>query len=114
MYYRRKPFDLNKFYYFLDRKWPKNIIRAKGVLYFSNNTDMSYLFEQAGSQKNVQQAGYWYATAPKDELDDLVARDPSILRDWDDEYGDRMVKLVFIGQHLDTKALDELLDSALD
>lgn len=111
VYYSRKPFDLNKFDYFLDRKWPKNIIRAKGVLYFSNNTDMSYLFEQAGQQKNVQQAGYWFATAPEDELKELVARDPSILRDWDDTYGDRMVKLVFIGQHLDTAALDELLSS---
>lgn len=113
VYYRREPFDINRFDYFIHAKWPSNIIRAKGILYFRHNTDMSYIFEQAGSQKKLTEAGYWYATAPEDELRELMQQDPSILRDWDDKYGDRMMKLVFIGQNLDRKALEKELDCCL-
>ncbi len=113
VYYRREPFDINRFDYFIHAKWPSNIIRAKGILYFRHNTDMSYIFEQAGSQKKLTEAGYWYATAPEDELRELMQQDPSILRDWDDKYGDRMIKLVFIGQNLDRKALEKELDCCL-
>lgn len=113
VYYRREPFDINRFDYFIHAKWPSNIIRAKGILYFRHNTDMSYIFEQAGSQKKLTEAGYWYATAPEDELRELMQQDPSILRDWDDKYGDRMIKLVFLGQNLDRKALEKELDCCL-
>lgn len=113
VYYRREPFDINRFDYFIHAKWPSNIIRAKGILYFRHNTDMSYIFEQAGSQKKLTEAGYWYAAAPEDELRELMQQDPSILRDWDDKYGDRMIKLVFIGQNLDRKALEKELDCCL-
>ena len=113
VYYRREPFDINRFDYFIHAKWPSNIIRAKGILYFRHNTDMSYIFEQAGSQKKLTEAGYWYATAPEDELRELMQQDPSILRDWDDKYGDRMIKLDFIGQNLDRKALEKELDCCL-
>lgn len=113
VYYRRAPFDINRFDYFIHSKWPSNIIRAKGILYFRHNTDMSYIFEQAGVQKKLTEAGYWYATAPEDELRELMRQDPSILRDWDDKYGDRMIKLVFIGQNLDRKELEKELDSCL-
>ncbi|MDE5662042.1 MAG: GTP-binding protein, partial [Muribaculaceae bacterium] len=77
---------------------------------FKHNTDMSYLFEQAGGQKKLPESGYWYATAPKEELEVLMEQEPGLARDWDDTYGDRMVKLVFIGQNLDKKALKEALD----
>lgn len=114
VYFRRPGFDLNKFDYFAANKWPKNIIRSKGICYFGNNPDMSYLFETAGRQKQLKEAGMWFATAPKDELKELVEQDPSILRDWDADYGDRMIKLVFIGQNLDRKAITEALDACLD
>ncbi len=113
VYYRRAPFDINRFDYFINSKWPANIIRAKGILYFRHNTDMSYLFEQAGVQKKLTEAGYWYATAPEEELRELLRQDPAVLRDWDDKYGDRMIKLVFIGQNLDRNALEKELDSCL-
>lgn len=113
VYYRRKAFDLNKFDWFVGKHWPGNIIRAKGVVYFSNNPDMSYLFEQAGVQKKLSESGYWCATAPADELQMMMARDPQLRRDWDDEYGDRMIKLVLIGQNLDRQALTEALDDCL-
>lgn len=113
VYYRRPPFDLNKFDYMLDKQWPSNIIRAKGVCYFSYNPDMSLLFETAGRQKNIKEAGYWYATAPKEELQQFLDRDPNLRRDWDETYGDRMVKIVIIGQNLDRKAIEATLDACL-
>lgn len=114
VYYRRPGFDLNKFDRFVATAWPGNIIRAKGVLYFSHNRDMSFLFEQAGVQKQLSQAGLWYATAPAGELERMMELEPGLRRDWDDRYGDRMVKLVFIGQHLDREALTAALDSCLE
>jgi G3E family GTPase len=114
VYYRRPGFDLNKFDRFVASQWPQNIIRAKGVLYFRHNRDMSYLFEQAGVQKQLSQAGLWYATAPAEELLRLMEMEPGLRRDWDDRYGDRMIKIVFIGQNLDRKALTEALDACLE
>ncbi|MDE6439253.1 MAG: GTP-binding protein [Muribaculaceae bacterium] len=114
VYFRRKPFDFNKFDRFLAREWPKSVIRTKGVLYFSHHRDMSILFEQAGVQKKITEAGYWYATAPADELEKLMAMEPGLARDWDDTYGDRMVKLVFIGRDMDRKAICDALDACLE
>lgn len=113
LYFNRRPLDLNKFDYFVGKHWPSNVIRCKGLCYFSNNKDMCYLFEQAGPQKNLKPAGYWFATAPAEELEIMMARDPQLRRDWDPEYGDRMIKLVFIGQHLDKEAIKKGLDSCL-
>lgn len=114
VYYRRPAFDLNKFDFFVGKKWSRNIIRAKGICYFSNNPDMSYLFEQAGSQKQLKEAGLWYATAPEEELKQIMQQEPGLLKDWDPDYGDRMVKLVFIGQHLDKEEITRQLDYCLD
>lgn len=109
-YYRRPGFNLNKFDYFVTREWPENIIRAKGVVYFTHNTDMSYLFEQAGRQKKLTEAGLWFATAPEEELTILMESEPGLKNDWDPKYGDRMIKLVIIGRNLDRKAITEALD----
>lgn len=113
VYFRRKPFDLDMFDYVAGRKWPRDIIRTKGVVYFSNNPDMSYLFEQAGVQKRLTQAGLWFATAPEEDLEMLKRDNPDMMRDWDPEYVDRMIKLVIIGQHLDREGITALLDSCL-
>lgn len=113
VYYRRKPFDLNKFDYMCDKQWPSSVIRAKGICYFKENTDMSYLFEQAGVQKKITPAGQWFATAPQEELERFLAEDPNLAADWDDEYGDRMVKIVFIGQKMDKDGICRLMDDCL-
>ena len=113
VYYRRQSFDTNKFDRFVTSKWPENIIRAKGICYFSDNPDMTYLFEQAGVQKKLTEAGLWFATAPQDELEELMRNDPSIMNDWDERYGDRMAKIVFIGQHLDEEQISKDLDECL-
>ena len=114
VYYRRPAFDLNKFDYFLQKHWSPNIIRAKGVCYFKHNPDMSYLFEQAGTQKYLSEAGQWYATAPEEELIELMKQEPGLLRDWDPTYGDRIQKIVFIGQHLDKEEITRRLDECLE
>ena len=113
VYYARRPFDMNRFDWFVGKHWPKSVIRAKGVCYFSDDTDMSYLFEQAGVQKKLTEAGQWYATAPEDELQRMLATEPGLARDWDEKYGDRMQKIVFIGRGMDREAIVKALDSCL-
>lgn len=114
VYYRRPAFDIHKFDRFVATQWPSNVIRAKGVCYFSNNRDMSILFEQAGRQKQLTEAGLWYATAPEEELIRMMQQEPGLMRDWDEKYGDRMQKIVFIGQHLDKEKLTRDLDACLE
>ena len=86
---------------FVARLWPKNIIRAKGICWFKGEEDICYLFAQAGKQFSLKNCGQWYATMPKDQHDSLLDAEPQLKADWDDTYGDRMQKLVFIGQHMD-------------
>lgn len=113
VYYRREPLDLNKFDHFVARKWPKSVIRSKGICYFAGDEDTCYLFEQAGKQMSLRNAGEWYACMPSDELYDMMDRDEKLRRDWDDEYGDRMQKIVFIGQHLDKESIIAALDECM-
>ena len=114
VYYRRPAFDIHKFDHFIATKGPRNVIRTKGVCYFKHNPDMSFLFEQAGMQKQIREAGLWYATAPEEDLVKLMQQEPGLMRDWDEKYGDRMIKLVFIGQHLDKEQLTRDLDACLE
>ena len=113
VYCRRPALDLNKFDHIIARKWPQGIIRAKGLCYFSDDPDKCWLFEQAGRQKNLREAGLWYATMDEEELQERLERDPVLRRDWDPVYGDRMQKIVFIGQHLDKDTLARLMDGCL-
>ena len=128
VYYRREPMNLGRFDEFVARHWPgirakgedavdakkaSTIIRAKGICWFLSEPDTCYLFEQAGSQVSLKDTGQWYATMPDDELLDFMRRNPDLQRDWDDTYGDRMQKIVFIGQHLDREAITEALDACL-
>ena len=113
VYYRRRPFNLGLFDEFVARKWPKGVIRAKGICYFKDEMDMCYLFEQAGKQVSIRQAGQWFATMPKEELAQMMERDAALRADWDEQYGDRMQKIVFIGQHLDKELITRELDSCL-
>ena len=113
VYYARKPFDINYFDNFVARQWPKGVIRCKGICWFVDEPDRCYVFEQAGRQMGLQGAGQWYATMPEDEMRDIMAKNEDLRRDWNPMYGDRMQKLVFIGQHMDRKAITDALDFCL-
>ena len=114
VYKRRRPFNMVEFDQLIARLWPKSVIRCKGICYFGTERDMCYVFEQAGKQVSLSQAGQWYATMPAEEFEQFKAQNPSVMNDWDDTYGDRMQKLVFIGQDMDREAIETLLDACLE
>ena len=111
VYYRRRPFDRLKFEDWANKDYGRMIIRSKGLVYFTDDNDMSYVYEQAGRQKYLTENGPWYATLPPVEIDRLLATDEKFAHDWDPEYGDRMIKLVFIGQKLDRDKIKRELDN---
>lgn len=110
---RRQPMNLGDFDEFVSTKWPKGVIRAKGMCYFADEKETCYLFEQSGKQFNITNAGQWYATMPAGELQDFLEKNPDVKKDWDPVVGDRMQKIVFIGQRLDRKAIEAELDGCL-
>ena len=113
VYYARRPMDLNRFDWFVSKRWPKGVIRTKGMCYFTDEFDICYLFEQAGKQMSLKNAGQWYATMPENQLVGMLRSDPTLAADWDKTYGDRMQKLVFIGQNLDKAYIKKELDACL-
>ena len=113
VYYARRPMDLNRFDWFVSKRWPKGVIRTKGMCYFTDEFDICYLFEQAGKQMSLKNAGQWYATMPENQLANMLRADPVLAADWDETYGDRMQKLVFIGQNLDKAYIKKELDACL-
>ncbi len=112
VYYRREPMDRQKFYEYIGKPWPKKIIRAKGITYFKDDKDMSYMFEQAGTLKDLTEAGLWLAAESPKFQEEVLEANPDIKKDWDPFYKDRMVKIVFIGKGISkeeiTKELDEI------
>ena len=116
VYYARRPMDLARFDDFVARLWPRNIIRAKGLCWFKGEEDICYVFDQAGKQFNLRNCGQWYATMPREQLERLLAAEPKLRKDWHPQYGDRMQKIVFIGQKMDRQMkeyLQEILDGCL-
>ncbi|WP_262279193.1 CobW family GTP-binding protein [Hallella absiana] len=114
VYRRRLPFNLGSFDEFVSTKWPKGVVRAKGICWFRDEPETCYLFEQSGKQFNITNAGQWYATMPEDQLKDFMEQNPGVKKDWDEKFGDRMEKIVFIGQNLDRKAIEAELDKCLE
>ncbi len=114
VYRRRLPFNLGSFDEFVSAKWPKGVVRAKGICWFRDEPETCYLFEQSGKQFNITNVGQWYATMPEDQLKDFMEQNPGVKKDWDEKFGDRMEKIVFIGQNLDRKAIEAELDMCLE
>ena len=110
VYSRREPMDRQKFYDYIGKPWPKKIIRVKGLTYFSDNKNLSYMFEQAGSLKNIYEAGPWLATESPKVQKEVLAANPDLQKDWDPFYGDRIVKIVFIGQNISKEEISKELD----
>ena len=114
VYYRRGPFNRSKFYKFVNSTWDKSIIRTKGVVYFSDEVNMAYMFESAGNSKNLVPTGPWISDLSKEEQQSIIIANPDIMDDWDPEYGDKMIKIVIIGKNIDKESLVSKLDSFLD
>ena len=112
IYFRRKPFDRQKLDEFA-AKWPKNIIRCKGLMWFADEPEMAWVFETSGRQIQAGYTGQWIAAAPEKEQKKLLAQNPEIAKEWDEVVGDRMIKLCVIGQKLDKKAISAELDKCL-
>lgn len=112
VYYRRKPFSKEKFEDWLD-EMPKTIIRSKGIIWAAENNNDAYMFEQAGKQINIANAGQWVATAPRRVRQKMMKEDPTLVADWDEEVGDRMIKVVFIGHDMDKEAIIKSLDKCI-
>ena len=113
VYYKRAPFNKEKFDKFASN-FPSNIIRCKGVLWFADEPESSYVFEQSGKQVQAFCAGEWVASFDKEEQKQIITQNPDILNDWDEKYGDRVIKLVFIGQKMDKKGIISELDNCLE
>ena len=113
VYYRRKPLIRSRFRQFVETM-PKNIIRSKGIVWYSNDNDNMYIFEQAGPQKTSYKADFWIDALPEEQKEFYIKQNPDIMKDWQDRIGDRMVKLVFIGQKMDKEAIFKALDECLD
>ena len=112
VYFRRQPFNKDEFDKFATN-FPKNIIRCKGIIWFKDEPNLSYVFEQSGKQVSAAPAGQWIASLPEKEQAMVKLQNPSILNDWDEKYGDRLMKLVFIGQNMDKKEIIQALDKCL-
>lgn len=110
VYYRRRPFDRLKFEDWTQKDFGKQIIRTKGLVYFAGDERMSYVYEQAGRQKVLSENGPWYATLPRYQIEQMLLNDERFRHDWDPKYGDRMIKLVFIGQHINKQSISDELD----
>ena len=113
VYTSRKPLDVAKFEKYINENFPKTVIRCKGLVWFQTDYDMSYMFEQAGKQMKITETGYWLASAPKEELEQMVKHNPEILKEWDEKVGDRIVKLVFIGKDMDKEKIIEDMNKNL-
>lgn len=113
VYDTRKPFNLDKFEQWVDQKWRNNIIRCKGMLWFSDDWETIMVFEQAGKQRYLSPMGEWKAPASRKKQAGNHKKN-SIPKDWDEVYGDRMTKLVFIGKKLNQEEICRELDECLD
>ena len=113
VYKRRAQFDTKKFIDWANNKYPKTIIRSKGIVWITRDTENMYMFEQAGSQKSLVNAGPWVVSLSKQEQKEILLMAPEIAADWDEKFGDKMIKLVFIGKGMDRAAIEKELDSLL-
>lgn len=113
VYYRRRPFNREKLDKYASR-WPRNIIRSKGVMWFSDEDDMAYVLETSGRQIQAGYSGNWLASCPPAEQKKVLAEEPEMRKDWDEKVGDRMIKMVIIGRHLDKEEICKELDNCLD
>ena len=114
VYQNIKPFVKSRFEEFVFKKWPKEVIRAKGLFWIKENPNTAYVFEQSGKQKIATDDGDWIAAFPEKDRKEILAMNPDLAASWHPVYGDRINKLVFIGRKMDKKAIINALDECID
>ena len=114
VYQNVKPFVKSRFEEFVFKKWPKEVIRAKGLFWIKENPNTAYVFEQSGKQKIATDDGDWIAAFPEKDRKEILAMNPDLAASWHPVYGDRINKLVFIGRKMDKKAIISALDECID
>ena len=114
VYQNVKPFVKSRFEEFVFKKWPKEVIRAKGLFWIKENPNTAYVFEQSGKQKIATDDGDWIAAFPEKDRKEILAMNPDLAATWHPVYGDRVNKLVFIGRKMDKKAIIGALDECID
>ncbi len=114
VYTRRRPINTDRFIDYVNNKYPMSIIRCKGVVWVDKNERDMFMFEQAGKQKSLVNAGEWVASMPETDRERIMYLDPSVAKEWDDEVGDRIIKLVFIGKDMDKAQIIADLDDMLE
>lgn len=113
VYQNVKPFSKQKFEEFVFAKWPKEVIRAKGLFWIADDPQTAYIFEQSGKQKTATDDGKWIAAFPEYERKQILQMNPDIAQAWHPVYGDRVNKLVFIGRNMDKDAIIKALDDCI-
>lgn len=97
LYEDHRPLNREKFVRFVE-DYPKELIRTKGYVWFSDDPVHAQLFEQAGRNASISEMTEWMCAIPQKELDELLRDFPDLTEGWDEQYGDRIVQLVFIGK----------------
>lgn len=113
VYQNVRPFSKQKFEEFVFAKWPAEVIRAKGLFWIAEDPDTAYIFEQSGRQKTATDDGKWIACFPERERKQILQMNPDIAAAWDEKYGDRINKIVFIGRNMNKAEIIKALDDCI-
>ena len=115
--FRKKvPFHPERFLDFIQNKFPKNIIRSKGLFWIASRSDQALIWSSAGGSIKSDPAGVWWASMPFSErikYGNFVNNQQQIESEWEPDFGDRKIELVFIGQQLDVDSITNQLEKCL-
>jgi G3E family GTPase len=112
----QRPFHPDRFWTYLNEKYPGTIIRAKGLFWIASRPNDAINFSQAGGSSRLETAGVWWASKTFEEriqYTSFLDNKEWIESRWDKKWGDRMNELVFIGQDLNKEEIISNLNLCL-
>lgn len=116
VYRANKPFDSDRFWKYVERKFPTSIIRSKGLFWIASRPEQALVWSQAGGSLRADSAGVWWSSMPFEQRTryvSFVENQKQIEADWDKTFGDRKNEIVFIGQDMNEKLIRQHLDACL-
>ncbi|MBQ9206963.1 MAG: GTP-binding protein [Treponema sp.] len=114
VYEEKRPFNRERFTDFVNNHYPNSLIRAKGYIWFSDADQDVQLFEQAGRNSSVMEVSYWVDALVDEQKNEILASNPDMKENWDEEFGDRENQIVFIGKGYDQAEIKSALEKCLD